>query len=103
MATANGYKMNVDAVQKIAADVGKAGETLQAVNTALQAAITILEASAFVGLVGTEAMAQFLEQIQPMVAKTAESFNEINRDMMGAVTRYRHNEDDVKSQFIPTA
>ena len=69
--------MDVPQVQKIADSFGKFGDTLKKVAKGLEAAIIILKASAFVGLVGNLAVASYLERIKPRVEKFEFTFNGI--------------------------
>ena len=85
--------MDTDKVSSIADGVQTAGEVLNAVNMALEAAIMMLKLTAFVGMFGNMAMARFLEQIQPRVEKLAKKCEEMSGDLNTAVSLHRQGEE----------
>jgi hypothetical protein len=91
--------MDVPQVQKIADSFGKFGDTLKKVAKGLEAAIIILKASAFVGLVGNLAVASYLERIKPRVEKLAEAMLELQNDVKGAILHYTTGDISGSARF----
>lgn len=94
-----GIYMDVPAVQSMADGFRGAGEVLNGVSTALEAAIMILKVTAFIGLVGGFAVEHFLSQIQPKVKVLAEKCDELNMDLIGAIVSYRDGDDSGSKRF----
>lgn len=77
--------MDKDAVRSIAQGFDTASDTLKAVAMALEAAMTILRVTAFVGLVGGAALERYLANIKPRVDKLAATCEEMAEDLRQAV------------------
>ena len=92
--------MDYDAVQQMADGFHDAAETLQAVSKALEVAIAILKATAFLGLVGNAALAQYLEGIKPNVDRLAQTCDELNMDLIGAITSLRDGDTSGSQRFV---
>jgi uncharacterized protein YukE len=91
--------MDVPAVRGIAQRFGQMGETLQGVSKALQAAITVLKTSAFIGLFGSYALATYLEQIEPVITEYAEKCVEMNQDLDASATAYENGDRQGSTRF----
>jgi len=91
--------MEPDEVQKIAQGFGQAGDVLRAVSKALEAAMTLLKVTAFVGLVGGMALERFIAAIKPQVDSLAAYCDEINRDLNIAITNYRNGDFEGAGRF----
>ncbi len=92
--------MDYEAVQAMADGFNAAADSLQAVSKALEVAIGILKASAFFGLVGNMALAHYLEGIKPNVDRLANTCDELNKDLVGAIRYLRDGDQSASSRFI---
>lgn len=87
-------------VESMAEGFRGAAETLHSVNSALETAAAILRASAFVGMVGNLALAQYLDNIQPNVARLAATCEELDSDLMGAIASLRDGDLSGSQRFV---
>lgn len=92
--------MDFDVVQSMADGFRTASETLEGVSKALEAAIAILKATAFLGLVGNAALAMYLEGIKPNVDKLAATCDELNLDLIGAIASIRDGDLSGSQRFV---
>jgi hypothetical protein len=92
--------MDYAVVESMAEGFRGAAESLQSVNRALETAAAILRASAFVGMVGNLALAEYLDNIQPNVARLAATCDELNSDLLGAVASLRDGDLSGSQRFI---
>jgi hypothetical protein len=92
--------MDTDAVRGISRTFGQMGDTLQAVNRSMQVAISVLKATAFMGLVGGYAVAYFIEQVQPRVQELAEKCGELDRDLDASVDAYERGDQQGATRFF---
>jgi len=93
-------QMDYDVVQAMADGFNTAADVLDGVSTALEIAINVLKATAFIGLVGGYAVAMYLEQIKPAVDRLAETCNEMNLDLIGAITYLRDGDSEASQRFV---
>jgi len=91
--------MDIPAVRQMAKNFGQIGEVLQAVNAALEALVTILKTTAFIGLVGGFALIQFIEMIKPHVKRMADKCHELNQDLDSSVVAYERSEKRGATRF----
>ncbi|OJX45865.1 MAG: hypothetical protein BGO78_11215 [Chloroflexi bacterium 44-23] len=91
--------MDIPAVQKMAQTFGNFAEILQGVSKALEAAITVLRLSAFVGLVGGFAVERYLSQVKPRVDNMAKKMNELKGDITGAINNYQTGDESGSRRF----
>lgn len=84
--------MDIPAVRQMAKNFGQIGEVLQAVNAALEALLTILKTTAFIGLVGGFALIQFIQTIKPYVKRMADKCQELCQDLEASVTAYERGD-----------
>lgn len=75
------------------------GENLQRISNALEATITILEVTAFIGLVGGKAVQMFLEEVQPIVQKAAEKCLELSEDLGASISAYENGDRVGSTRF----
>jgi hypothetical protein len=94
-----GVYMDIDGVQNIASTFRQMGDVMDAVSKGLEIAIDILRTAAFFGLVGTAAIAQYLDGIKPHVDTLASKFQELNLDVVGAVVSYRDGDVSGSKRF----
>lgn len=92
--------MDYDAVQRMADGFSRSADTLQAVSKALEVAIGILKASAFLGLVGNMALAHYLEGIKPNVDRLAATCEELSMDLIGAIISLRDGDYSGSQRFV---
>lgn len=92
--------MDFDAVQAMSDGFNVAAETLEAVSIALEVAISILKATAFLGLVGNAALAQYLEGIKPNVDRLAGTCDELHLDLIGAISSIRDGDMSGSQRFV---
>jgi len=92
--------MDYDAVQRMADGFSRSADTLQAVSKALEVAIGILKASAFLGMVGNMALAHYLEGIKPNVDRLAATCEEMSMDLIGAIISLRDGDYSGSQRFV---
>jgi Mg2+ and Co2+ transporter CorA len=91
--------MDIPAVRDIAKTFGTIGDVLKTVSTVLQALITTLKATAFIGLVGGLAVAQYMESIKPHIDKMAEKCEELSKDVSASVDAYERGDAQGATKF----
>ncbi len=91
--------MDVPKVMQMGKRFEQIGDVVKAVGSALQAMITVLKATAFVGLFGNIVMAQFLEQLKPQVDKLAEQCTEIGGDLAASARAYQNGDTQGSTRF----
>lgn len=92
--------MDYDVVEAIADQFDTAADTLHDMNRALETAISLLRVSAFVGNVGSAALAHYLGGIQPAVTRLAATCEELSADLVGAVRALRDGDVSGSRYFI---
>ncbi|HZT07046.1 MAG TPA: DUF6507 family protein [Chloroflexota bacterium] len=98
-ATENEVYMNIPEVQQIAKTFAQISETLKAVSTALGVLINILKSTAFIGMVGGLAEAQFLEVIKKQIDQMAAKCDEMSKDVQAAVEAYERGDAQGATKF----
>lgn len=91
--------MDIPQVQKVAESFGNFGEILQGVAKALEAAITVLKMTAFVGLVGGFAVERYVNMVKPRVENMAKKMHELQGDINGAISNYQTGDDSGSKRF----
>jgi hypothetical protein len=91
--------MDIPAVRQMAQRFGQIGEVLQAVNAALEALLTILKTTAFIGLVGGFALIQFIQMIKPHIKRIADKCQELNKDLVASVGAYERGDQRGATRF----
>ena len=84
--------MNVPAVRQIAKNFKQIGDTLENVVRVMEALVNILRGTAFVGLVGGLALAQFIESIKPQIQQMARKCQELFSDLNKSVDAYERGD-----------
>ena len=84
--------MNVPAVRQIAKNFKQIGDTLENVVRVMEALVNILRGTAFVGLVGGLALAQFIESIKPHIQQMARKCQELFSDLNRSVDAYERGD-----------
>jgi hypothetical protein len=91
--------MDIPAVTQIAETFGKIAETLETVVKVLEALITTLNATAFIGLVGGRAIAQFMEMIKPYVEEMGKKCEELDKDVRASIRAYQNGDAEGATRF----
>ncbi|MDZ4159083.1 MAG: hypothetical protein U1B80_04755 [Anaerolineaceae bacterium] len=91
--------MDIPAVQKMADSFNTFSDVLKGVSKALEAALMILRATAFVGLIGGAVVERWISLIKPNVDKMAAKMAELNSDVVGAIRSYRDGDNSGSSRF----
>lgn len=99
MDSQQGVYMDTDAVRGMAKSFGTIGDVLQAVNKAMEALSTILKATAFVGMVGGLAVANYIDNIRPQIEDVAEKCEELNKDLDASVQSYEQGDELGSTRF----
>lgn len=94
--------MDYDVVEALADQFDIAADTLHDMDRALETAIALLHASAFVGFVGNLALAHYLDGIQPAVTRLAATCNELSADLIGAIQALRDGDLSGSQRFTGT-
>jgi hypothetical protein len=92
--------MDYDTVQRMADGFNHSADVLKAVSQALEVAIGILKATAFIGLVGNLALAHYLEGIKPNVDRLSQTCDELNHDLLGAIVSLRDGDNSGSQRFV---
>jgi uncharacterized phage infection (PIP) family protein YhgE len=99
MNSQQGVYMDTDAVRGMAKNFGTIGDVMQAVNKAMQTLSNILKTTAFIGLVGGYAVAQYIDQIRPQIEDIAEKCEEYNKDLDASVKAYENGDEQGATRF----
>ncbi len=81
--------MDTSTMNDVANGFDTTGDVLRAVALALEAAIMILKATAFVGLFGNVALARYLSNIKPKVEQLGDKCNEMGEDIKQAIANHQ--------------
>jgi hypothetical protein len=92
-------RMDYEAVGAMAEQFATSADTLHRLNRALETAITLLRLSAFVGNVGSTALAHYLEGIQPAIMRLAGTCEELSDDLVGAIRALRDGDLSGSQRF----
>ena len=91
--------MNIPEVRNISKNLGTVSEVLTNVARVMDVLITTLKTTAFIGLVGGYAVAQFLEMIKPQIEKMAEKCAELSKDVDASATAYENGDAEGATRF----
>jgi WXG100 family type VII secretion target len=91
--------MDVAAVKKMAGQFEQMNDKLQQTSKALQAAITMLKASAFIGMAGNAAYAAYLEKIKPQIDQYAHKCSEMSSDLTQSAEAYQRGDQQGAARF----
>ncbi len=91
--------MDYGAVESMAQGFSTSADTFHAVDRALESAVAVLRASAFIGMVGNLALAEYLDNIRPNVARLAATCEEMNNDLLGAIASLRDGDYSGSQRF----
>jgi hypothetical protein len=99
MDSSQGVYMDTQAVRGMAKSFGSIGDVLQAVNKAMQTLSNVLKATAFVGLIGGYAVAQYIDSIRPQIEDIAEKCEELDKDLAASVDAYERGDELGSTRF----
>ncbi|MEZ4726296.1 MAG: hypothetical protein R3E79_04085 [Caldilineaceae bacterium] len=99
MNSREGVYMDIPAVRNMAKSFGTISDVLNNVSRVLQALITTLKTTAFVGLVGGLALAHYMELIKPQIDNLAKKCAEINKDLGASVDAYERGDAQGATRF----
>ena len=91
--------MDVPAVRDMAKGFGTIGDVLDAVAKVLEGLVTLLKATAFIGLVGGYVVIQFIELIKPHIEEMAEKCQELMGDLIASVDAYERGDSLGATRF----
>lgn len=91
--------MDIPAVQNIAKTFGDISEVLKTVSKVLEALVLTLKTTAFIGLVGGYAVAQFIETIKPHIDELAEKCAELMKDVNASIAAYERGDAQGAARF----
>jgi len=94
-----GVYMDVEATIKMADRFRDFSDILKNVSKALEAAMTTLQVTAFVGMVGGAALQRYIAFLKPNVDNMANKCAELHLDIMGAVVSYRDGDVSGSKRF----
>ena len=84
--------MNVPAVRQIAKNFKQVGDTVDNVARVMEALVNILRGTAFIGLVGGLALAQYIDSIKPHIQQMARKCQELFSDLNKSVDAYERGD-----------
>jgi len=91
--------MDIPVVQRMADSFGQFSEILKGVSKAMEAALMILRATAFVGLIGGAIVERWISMMKPNVDKMAAKMAELQNDVNGAIVSYRDGDNTGSNHF----
>ena len=92
--------MDVPQVQNISKSFGTFAEVLDDVAKALQVIATVLHATAWLSLGATEALARYLDLIQPNFKTAAETMRTLSGDITSAINAYVTGDQSGSKHFV---
>lgn len=96
---ANVQQMDYEEVAKAADGFENAHNMLVKVSTALEAALRILQTTAFIGYVGRTAVMSYINNIKPRIDKLAATCREMSGDLREAIRITREKDSAAISDF----
>jgi hypothetical protein len=91
--------MDVPAVRNMAQQFGNIGDTLRTVGRVLEGLANLLNATAFIGLVGGRVIAQFIDMLRPHIERMAEKCAELNTDLSASVDAFERGDQLGATRF----
>ena len=91
--------MRYEEVEKNAKIFDGMGDVFRVAAKALEAAIIMLKATAFISLGSTAALAAYLEGIKPHVEKLGNLSEELNRNLLNAIKEHRQADQAAAGLF----
>lgn len=91
--------MDVLRVKGMATQFNEMNDRLEQTSQTIQAAITLLKASAFIGMIGNQALASYLEQLKPQIDNYAKKCGEISKDLTKSAEAYERGDAAGATRF----
>lgn len=91
--------MDVPAVRNMSKSFDTISDVLNTVNKVLETLVTILKTTAFIGLVGGYAVAQYIEMFRPHIEEMAEKCAELSTDLSASVDAYERGDQLGATRF----
>lgn len=91
--------INVPEVRGIAKELQEFSDVLTTVARVLDFLINTLKTTAFIGLVGGQAVAHYLEGIKPKIEKQAAKCAEMSQDVNASVDAYERGDAEGATKF----
>jgi hypothetical protein len=95
----NAVWMDTSRVTEMSGWFQQASGILKGVSTALKVAMELLQATAFIGLVGGLALQRYIASVQPVIEELSEYCAELSRDLKSAVEHYENASAEGASRF----
>ena len=95
----NIVSMEIPAVMSMSERFNQIGGVLKDINNALEVCMTILQTTAFIGLVGGTAVARYLETLQPVIEKFSEKSLELSTDLKAAAEAFERGDGEGATKF----
>jgi hypothetical protein len=95
----NEVYMDIPAVKGISKTFGTVADVLDKVSQALEVMIDTLKATAFVGLVGGLAYAQYLDVIKTKIDEVSEKCQELSKDVSDSVDAFERGDQQGATKF----
>ncbi len=92
-------QMDYDAVENMARGFENMANVLQSVSQVLQAVMTLLDLTAFTGMVGGAALRLYTERLKGRIDFLANYCTEMSRDVNNAVRYLRDADDSAAGRF----
>lgn len=91
--------MDIPAVKDIAKNFNTISDVLSNVVKVMDVLTNTLKVTAFIGLVGGYAVAQFIDSIKPQIEKMAEKCAELSKDVAASVAAYERGDAEGAARF----
>lgn len=92
--------MDIPRVEALARAFRTFQNVLNVVSRVMKATILALKATAFLGMVGNLALANYLERIEPKVKRMAQKMEELSGDVTSAIKAYRDGDMSGSQRFV---
>ncbi|HRW06766.1 MAG: hypothetical protein KDE53_23570 [Caldilineaceae bacterium] len=99
MNSRDGVYMDIPAVRNISKRFNTISEVLKNVSRVLQALITTLKTTAFVGMVGGLALAHYMETIKPFIDNMSKKCAELSKDLSSSIDAYERGDAQGATRF----
>jgi hypothetical protein len=99
MNSREGVYMDIPAVRNVSKTFGRIGAVLRTVSKVLKALITTLKTTAFVGMVGGLALAQYLQTIKPQIDELAKKCTELSKDLTASIDAFERGDAQGATPF----
>lgn len=99
MNSQQGVYMDTDAVRGMAKSFGTISDVLRAVAKTLESLVMVLKTTAFIGMVGGYAVAQYIETMKPPIEDLSEKCEELSKDLDASVDAYERGDELGSTRF----